>query len=147
MGWIAGAVGATAAVAVWLLAQLAAHNLPPDSRAAVPVALAGLTLIVGFLVGATVGRRSMRAPERLPLFALLAGGFGGAIVGAGVAIALTGAYLAAYGTWPEDTLGRVFFVLAFPAFGGLGWFAGGLAGSVIGLTGGSILRLLTLARR
>ena len=38
-------------------------------------------------------------------------------------------------------------VLALPAFGGLGWFAGATVGSIVGLTGGTILCLLNVSRR
>lgn len=147
MGLLGGMVGAAAAVAVWWLAQTSARNLPGATGEIVPVALALFTVLVGFLVGAAIGSRARRYPHRIALFSMVASGFGGAIIGAALALAITGAYLASYGTWPDDTLGRVLFVLAFPAFGGLGWFAGAAAGSIVGLTGGAILRLLGAVRR
>jgi hypothetical protein len=144
---IGGAVGASAGVGVWWIAQMASRNLPATSRVLVPVALAVFTVFIGFLVGAAIGRRASRYPERIALFSTVATGFGGAIIGAALAVTIASAYLASYGNWPEDTLGRVLFVLALPAFGGLGWFAGATVGSIVGLTGGTILCLLNVSRR
>jgi hypothetical protein len=147
MGLIGGALGAGAGIGVWWLAEMSAGNLPEPERTMMPVVLALFSVLVGFMVGAAIGQRASRYPQRITLFAIVASGFGGAIIGAAVALTVTGAYLAAYGTWPDDSLGQVLFVLAFPAFGGVGWFLGAAAGSIVGLTGGAILRLLGAARR
>jgi len=147
MGLIGGLVGASAGVGVWWLARVSAANLPAPGRDMLPVALALFTFCVGFMVGAAIGRRAARHPERVALFSTVASGFGGAVIGASIAIGLTAAYLAAYGTWPEDLPGRILLVLAFPALGGVGWFIGAAAGSLIGLTGGALLRLLGGVRR
>ena len=147
MGFISGALGASTGLGIWWVAQKSAGNLPEPAKVLMPVSLALFTVLVGFLVGAAIGRRASRRPDQIALFSTIASAFGGALIGASLALAVTGAYLASYGSWPEDTAGRILFVLAFPAFGGLGWFAGAAAGSVVGLTGGAILRLLGGARR
>ena len=52
---------------------------------------------------------------------------------------MLGAYLDAYAVWPSQLVDQVLFVLAFPAFGMVGFFVGAAGWSVCGLVAGAVL--------
>lgn len=145
---VAGTIGAAVATIVaWLVFHSAVVSLPAGRAALVLAAIGSCAVIVGFLVGAAVVRRTQRSPGRVQMFAMLACTAGGAILG-GVALeALTISYLAQFGTWPPDLFGEALYILAYPAFALAGAVAGGLIGAPFGLVAGSVLRLLQPALR
>lgn len=103
----------------------------------------GLTIfgfVIGYLVGSTVVTRAARSRERLVLFSGLTAAVGGGIVGAGLAMGLLATYLYTYGTWPSQLIDSILYVLAFPAFGSVGFFLGAAVWSICGLLAGAVLR-------
>ncbi len=139
--------GAVAALAAWLVVRFATANLPANDGLIVSGLLIAAAAMIGMLVGASVMRRAWRGERRVCVFSTLAAGVGiGTIVALGVA-GLTASYLVAYGQWPADSLGRVFYVLAIPSFALLGWFIGAAVGAAAGFVTGTLLQGLAALRR
>jgi hypothetical protein len=104
-------------------------------------------LIVGFLTASAVFRRAASRRASLGLFSGLAAGFGFGLVGAVWAVALLTAYMLSYGAWPNGLLYQVLTVVAFPAFAGLGFSIGAIAGGLFGMIAGGVLGVVLPARR
>lgn len=148
MTFLGGLFGAAlAALPAGLLTWLAAGNLAGSDRPLLTATIAAVAALAGLTVGAAISRRFRYQPYRLIVFTGLAASFGGGFVGAVCAAGITAAYLAAYGTWPSGILDQILFVLAIPAFAGVGWFAGAAVGIVVGVASGTILQGLSFFRR
>jgi hypothetical protein len=115
----------------------------PDVRQQVLVwSLTAFGAAIGFLVGSTVVARAMRNQERLVLFSGLTAGVGGGMVGCSLAVSLLGMYLYTYAEWPSDLLDQVLMLLAFPAFGSVGFFVGAGIWAMCGLVAGAVISRL-----
>lgn len=146
MGTLGGTlVGLCSVGSTWVVAGLATRNLPGATANIALVALLGLAALVGYLAGSAIFQRARRSREQLPIFAGLAGGVGGAVVGGAHALVLTAAYLGSYSTWPEDRLDQVLVLLSYPAFGLAGACVGAALGTFSGVVLAEFLRFTTAA--
>lgn len=144
---IGGLLGAILALlAVWSPLEGMTGNLPGVLGVGIRVILLILAAVIGFLAGSAVARRARRDREHLGLFAFVTGGVAGGIMGAAIALGVTGAYLAVYGQAPAGISDDVLAALGVAAFGALGFFAGGIAGSVIGGLLGAVLKFAAPGR-
>lgn len=134
------AVGVACLVGVAM--RSAAGNLAEFTANALAALLAVFSGLIAFLVAVAVLRRAGKSTEMLTSFSWVAGALGGGLIGAACGLALTTAYLTAYASWPGDLLDQILFVLAFPAFGALGFLVGACVGSLAGLISAGLLRVL-----
>ncbi len=133
--------GALLSAAFWWLLHGASANLSTPLATALPAAVAGLGFLAGLMAGTAMLRRAGASRANLGLFSGMAGGFAGGLTGFAAAAGLTLAALLTNATWPSAWLDDALMVLSVPVFGGVGFCAGGLAGSLLGFVFGSILRL------
>lgn len=140
-------VGLASACLTWLVLQPLTAQLPSEQRVVSLAVAVGVAVLAGFLAGGAIVRRAVRRKGRIVLFTGLASAVAGGIMGSCTAVVLTAAYLVSYGHPPADLSGRIIYVLAVPASGGLGWFVGAALGLLVGLTGGALLRVTTLRPR
>lgn len=134
---------AAGAVSGWftlVIASSLSQGLPDPRQKLITWGITAFGFAVGWLVGATVVSRAMRDSERLVLFSGLTAAMGGGIVGAGLALAVLGTYLYTYAQWPSQALDAVLYLLAFPAFGSVGFFIGAVCWSICGMVAGVVLR-------
>ncbi|MDQ2743786.1 MAG: hypothetical protein M3Z66_16035 [Chloroflexota bacterium] len=133
--------GAVLSAATWWLLHGASANLTTPLSTALPAAVAGLAFLTGLMAGTAMLRRAGTSRVNLGLFSGMAGGFAGGLTGFAAAAGLTLAALLTYATWPSAWLDDAQMVLSVPVFGGVGFCAGGLAGSLLGLVLGGVLKL------
>jgi hypothetical protein len=140
MSVVSGLVGGLASGLITLeVASSFGQGLPDPQQHIVVWGLTLFGLAIGFLVGSTVATRATRSRDRLVLFSGLTAGIGGGIVGCGLVVVLLGTYLTAYAEWPAGVVDQVLIILAFPAFGAVGFFAGAAAWALCGLLAGAVL--------
>lgn len=133
--------GAVLAVATWWLLHGASANLSTPLATALPAAVAGLGFLAGLTAGTAMLRRAGASRVNLGLFSGMAGGFAGGLTGFAAAAGLTLAALLTNATWPSAWLDDALVVLSVPVFGAIGFCAGGLAGILLGMVFGSVLKL------
>jgi hypothetical protein len=121
------------------IASSFSQGLPDPQQHLVAWGLTAFAVAIGFLIGSTVGTRAARSRDRLVLFSGLTAGVGGGIVGCGFVVVLLGTYLSAYAQWPSGLVDQVLMILAFPAFGAVGFFTGAATWALCGLIAGAVL--------
>ena len=131
--------------AVWLGA-LATGNLPRSRAPLALVILGVIAVLIGYVAGSAVCRIAARRKESLSTFGAVAGTVAGGVMGAASALTLTAFYLSSYTQWPADRTQEALLVLAYPAFALLGFCVGAIPGLLVGIVGGSVLRLATHRR-
>jgi hypothetical protein len=131
--------GAASGFLTFEIASSLSHGLPDPQQHAVVWALTLFGVAVGFLVGSTVVTRAMRSRDHLLLFSGLTAAIGGGIVGCGLVLVLIAVYLVTYAEWPSGLVDQVLMILAFPAFGAVGFFAGAAGWALCGLIAGAVL--------
>ncbi len=139
--------GALLSAATWWLLHGASANLTTPLATALPAAVATLAFLTGLTAGTAMLRRAGASRVNLGLFSGMAGGFAGGLTGFAAAAGLTLAALLTYATWAPAWLDDALMVLSVPVFGAVGFCAGGLAGSLLGLVFGSVLKLGGLVKR
>jgi hypothetical protein len=139
-------IGLLAMVFARMISGLTMANLPAGTERISLVALLLVAAIVGFLAGSTIFRRAARSRDDLALFSGITGGVTGGILGFTYALTMTVSYLSAYSSWPEDRVDQVLVLLAYPIFSTFGLCAGALAGWILGLLFGGILKVSAIAR-
>lgn len=148
MSFLIGLVtGLGAALVTWSITGALVASLPALTARGISALLAVLACLVGFLAGSAAYSRARRSREHLTLFSSVAFAVAGGVIGAACAVALTAAYLHAYGAWTGNPVDAVLTVLAYPIFGLLGLALGAIAGSVVGVVASGALRVLTPAPR
>ena len=148
MSFIAGFLVALASASLtWQIAARTVANLPTSLAGVLLLGLVAIAALVGFLAGSAVCRRARRSREHLSLFGALAFGVAGGIVGGTYAVAITAAYMHTYSPWPQSAMDVILVILAYPAFGALGFAVGSACAAVCGLCAAGLLGFAAPARR
>jgi hypothetical protein len=139
LGAICGA--AFGIICTWGMAGIWAPSLP---SAAQHLGLSIVTVTaaaVGALSGGAIAGRAGRQRAHLALFSGLAAGTAGGILGCVLGLVILISYLSSYAGWPADRGDQILMLLAFPAFGALGFLLGAGVAGLLGFLAGSVLRL------
>jgi hypothetical protein len=117
-------------------------SLPGATRQLSLFVVLAAAAAVGALYGAAIAGRIRRQPENLALFSGLAAGTAGGIFGCVLALVVLGSYVFTFSGWPADHGDQILLLLAFPAFGALGFLLGAGVAGLLGLFTGTVLRLI-----
>jgi len=127
-----GLVCGVALCALYLMVTMALTSGLSKPIGLAVLALSGLlALLLGFMAGAAaVGHR--RRGDSSALFPVVAMSVASGISAGAVAVALTAAYLQAYGSAPSGPVDAVLFALSFPFFALVAFWVGSLVALPVG---------------